>query len=64
MSQFFISFTALKGGPRVHRQIEALRTHHMVIAAGTGDPESPDVRFVRCERSTRRPLKRNIACWF
>ena len=48
-----ISFTDLKRDPRVHRQIEALRTHHTVIAAGTGDPELPDVCFVGCERSAR-----------
>lgn len=48
-----ISFTDLKRDPRVRRQIEALRTHHAVIAAGTGDPEMPDVRFLGCQRSVR-----------
>lgn len=53
-----ISFTDLKRDPRVHRQIEALRTHHSVVAAGTGDPELPDVRFVDCERSARTPMRK------
>lgn len=53
-----ISFTDLKRDPRVRRQIEALRTHHTVIAAGTGDPELPDVRFVSCERSARTFMKK------
>jgi hypothetical protein len=41
-----ISFTDSKRDPRAQRQIEALQTHHTVSAAGTGDPELPDVRFV------------------
>ena len=53
-----ISFTDLKRDPRVHRQIEALRTYHTVIAAGTGDPELPDVRFVGCKRSARTLLRK------
>ncbi|HWF62336.1 MAG TPA: hypothetical protein VN666_18795 [Nitrospira sp.] len=48
-----LSFTDLKRDPRVRRQIEALRTHHAVIAAGTGDPEIPDVRFLGCKRNAR-----------
>ncbi|MDR4464350.1 MAG: hypothetical protein MRJ66_08815 [Nitrospira sp.] len=48
-----ISFTDLKRDPRVRRQIEALRTHHAVIAAGTGDPGMPDVQFLGCQRSVR-----------
>jgi hypothetical protein len=54
-----ISFTDSKRDPRAQRQIEALRTHHTVIPAGTGDPELPDVRFVGCEHNTRR-LRREI----
>jgi hypothetical protein len=53
-----ISFSDLKRDPRVHRQIEALRTHHTVIAAGIGDPELPDVRFVGCKRSARTLLRK------
>src|SRR4029077_6363861 len=53
-----ISFTDLKRDTPVHRQIEALRTHHTVIATGTGDPELPDVRFVGCERSARTLLSK------
>jgi hypothetical protein len=48
-----ISFTDLKRDPRVRRQIDALRGSHSVIAAGTGDPELPDVRFVGCQRAPR-----------
>ena len=53
-----ISFTDLKRDPRVHRQIEALRTHHSVVAAGTGDSELPDVHFAGCERSNRTPMRK------
>jgi hypothetical protein len=48
-----ISFTDLKRDPRVRRQINALRGSHTVIAAGTGDPQLPDVRFVGCQRAPR-----------
>jgi hypothetical protein len=54
-----ISFTDSKRDPRAHHQIEALRAQHTVIAAGTGDPELPNVRFVGCEHHTRR-LRREI----
>lgn len=53
-----ISFTDLKRDPRVHRQIEALRARHTVIAAGTGNPELPDVRFVECKRRPRTFLRK------
>lgn len=43
-----ISFSDLKRDPRVYRQIKALRPHHTVITAGTGDPGLPDVRFISC----------------
>jgi hypothetical protein len=48
-----IEFTDLKRHPGVYIPIEALRTHHTVIAAGTGDSELSDVRFVGCEHSAR-----------
>src|SRR5262245_38434903 len=48
-----ISFTDLKRDPRVRRQIDALRGSHSVIAAGTGDPQLADVRFVGCQRARR-----------
>ena len=48
-----ISFTDLKRDPRVRRQIDALRMHHAVIAAGTGDPEMRDVRFLGCNPDAR-----------
>ena len=43
-----ISFTDLKKDPRVRRQLEALRFHYSVIAAGAGDPNLPNVRFIPC----------------
>jgi hypothetical protein len=53
-----ISFTDLKRDLCVHRQIEALRTHRTIIAAGTGDPELPDVSFVGCEQGARTLLRK------
>lgn len=55
-----ISFTDLKQDPRVRRQIEALRTHHAVIAAGTGDPAMSDVRFLGCKRNARTFTRRCV----
>jgi len=52
-----ISFTDLKRGPCVHPQSEARWTYHTVIAAGTGDPELPDVRLVGCEHNARTVFK-------
>lgn len=48
-----VSFTDLKRDPRVSRQIEALRQHYRVIAAGLEDPALEGVRFVRCRRAPR-----------
>jgi len=48
-----ISFTDLGRDPRVKRQIDALRTAYTVIAAGTGDPGTPGVRFIACARAPR-----------
>lgn len=56
-----ISFTDLKRDPRVHRQIEALRTHHTVIAAGSGDPGLPNVRFIGCEQQRRSIQEKALA---
>src|SRR5262249_13349578 len=46
--------------PRVRRQIQALRAHYQVIAAGMGDPNFSDVRVFSCEREMRRAGKK---CW-
>ena len=53
-----ISFSDLKRDPRVHRQIEALRVEHAVLAAGFGDPGLVGVRFIGCKRSPRRLSKK------
>jgi Glycosyltransferase Family 4 len=55
-----ISFSDLKRDPRVRRQIDALRAEHAVIAAGTGDPEMPNVHFVGCQRATRTLARKLI----
>jgi hypothetical protein len=55
-----ISFTDLKRDPRIRRQIEVLRTQYSVIAAGTGDPEFPDVYFVGCTRPAQ-PIAARIS---
>lgn len=56
-----ISFSDLKRDPRVYRQIEALRTHHTVIAAGAGDPGLPNVRFIGCQLQRRSIQEKTLA---
>ena len=51
-----LSFTDHKRDPRVNRQLRALRRHYRVVAAGTGDSEIEDVRFVRIQISPRTTL--------
>jgi hypothetical protein len=48
-----VAFTDLKRDPRVNRQIEALRPHYNVVAAGACAPGQPGVRFLPCAPASR-----------
>lgn len=48
-----ISFSDLASDPRVDRQIEVLRTHHSIVAAGTGSPRHPVDEFIDISTPSR-----------